>query len=35
MWTPALAHYFHLQKRDMVDYSLEEYLAMTDSIPKE
>jgi len=35
MWSPALAHYFHLRRPDMLEHSLDDYLAMIDSMPKE
>jgi hypothetical protein len=35
MWTPALAHYFHLKRPDMLEITLTEYLAMVDSLPKD
>jgi hypothetical protein len=28
MWSPSLAHLFHLKRTDMPDYTLHEVLAM-------
>jgi hypothetical protein len=31
MWTPGIAHLFHLKRADMQDHTLHEYLAMADA----
>lgn len=30
MWSPGIAHWFHLKKDDMLDVSLSEFVAMID-----
>lgn len=31
MWSPSIAHLFHLKRADMADVTLQEYLAMADA----
>jgi hypothetical protein len=31
MWSPDIAHLFHLKRADMLDYTLHEYIAMVDA----
>lgn len=31
MWSPAIAHLFHLKRPEMVDYTLHEFLAMAEA----
>jgi hypothetical protein len=32
MWAPWVAHHFHLKRGDMVDVTLREFLAMSESV---
>jgi hypothetical protein len=31
MWSPDIAHLFHLKRADMLDHTLHEYIAMVDA----
>ena len=31
MWSPAIAHLFHLKRADMPDYTLQQILAMAEA----